>query len=54
MEATIREFVRRLDGHTVSLRGQFKTALFALSRAIAINFGRIFRHQGLTSGESCA
>jgi hypothetical protein len=53
VEATIREFVSRLDGHTVSVRGLFKTALFAFSRAMAINFGRIFRHQRLTAGETC-
>jgi hypothetical protein len=53
VEATIREFVNRLDRHTVSVRGLFKTALFALSRAMAINFGRIFRYQGLTAREAC-
>ena len=53
VEATIREFVNRLDRHTVSVRGQFKTALFALSRAMAINFGRIFRYQCLTAKEAC-
>jgi len=45
VEATMREFVHRLDGHTVSVRGRFKTTLFACSRAISINFGRIFRYQ---------
>jgi hypothetical protein len=49
VEATIREFVNRLDGHKLSVRGQFKATLFALSRAMAINFGRIFRYQCLTA-----
>lgn len=53
VEATIREFVPRLDGHTLSVRGQFKATLFALSRAMAINFGRIFRYPCLTTRESC-
>ena len=53
VEATIREFVSRLDHHTVSVRGLFKTTLFALSRAMAINFGRIFRYQGRTAKEAC-
>lgn len=47
VEATIREFVSQLDGHTVSVRGQFKTTVFAFSRALAINFGRIFRYERL-------
>jgi len=45
VEATIREFVLRLDGHTISVRGHCKTAFFAFQRAASINFGRIFRHQ---------
>jgi hypothetical protein len=52
VEATIREFVNRLDRHKVSVRGLFKTELFAFSRAMAINFGRIFRYQSLTAGEA--
>jgi hypothetical protein len=51
VEATIREFVRQLHAHTVSVRGLFKTALFAFGRAIAINFGRIVRYR-LAVGES--
>ncbi len=51
VEATMREFVHHLDGHTVSVRGQFKTALFACNRAISINFGRIFRYQCGVAGE---
>jgi hypothetical protein len=47
VEATIREFVSQLDDHTVSVRGQLKTSLFAFSRALAINFGRIFRYESL-------
>jgi hypothetical protein len=53
VEATIREFVNRLDRHKVSVRGLFKTALFAFSRAMAINFGRIFRYQDRTVREGC-
>jgi hypothetical protein len=53
VEATIREFVNRLDRHKVSIRGLFKTGLFAFSRAMAINFGRIFRYQCLTAREAC-
>jgi hypothetical protein len=52
VEATIREFVSQLHDHTVSVRGLFKTALFAFNRAIAINFGRIFRSHRLELGES--
>lgn len=51
VEATMREFVHHLDGHTVSVRGQFKTALFACNRAISINFGRIFRYQCRAAGD---
>lgn len=50
VEATMREFVCHLDGHTVAVRGRFKTALFACSRAISINFGRIFRYQCRCTG----
>jgi hypothetical protein len=53
VEATIREFVSRLDRHKVCVRGLFKTALFAFSRAMAINFGRIFRYQCLIAKENC-
>jgi len=53
VEATIREFVNRLDRHKLSVRGHFQAALFAFSRAMAINFGRIFRYQCLTARESC-
>lgn len=45
VEATMREFVNRLDGHRVRVRGKFKTALFAYGQAIAMNFGRIFRYE---------
>jgi hypothetical protein len=45
VEATIREFVHRLNNHTVSVRGRCKTAFFAFQRAASINFGRIFRYQ---------
>jgi hypothetical protein len=54
VEATMREFVNRLDGHRVRVRGKFKTALFAYGRAIGINFGRIFRYECLTTGEASA
>jgi hypothetical protein len=54
VEATMREFVNRLDGHHVRVRGKFKTALFAYGRAIAINFGRIFRYECLNVGNVSA
>jgi hypothetical protein len=52
VEATIREFVSQLDGHAVFVRGLLKTTLFAFNRAIAINFGRIFRYTRLELGAS--
>ncbi len=54
VEATMREFVNRLDGHRVRVRGKFTTALFAYGRAIGINFGRIFRYECLNTGEASA
>ncbi len=54
VEATMREFVNRLDGHRVRVRGKFTTALFAYGRAIGINFGRIFRYECQTPGEASA
>ena len=54
VEATMREFVNRLDGHRVRVRGKFHTALFAYGRAIGINFGRIFRYECLNPGEASA
>lgn len=44
VEATIREFSRRLEGGKLKVRGQFKAQLFALTTAIGINFGRVYRH----------
>ena len=45
VEATVREFKRRTENGKLKVRGTFQTRLFAFSTAIAINFGRMFRHQ---------
>ena len=44
VEATVREFSCRLTNKKLKYRGLFQAKLFAYSVAIAINFGRIFRH----------
>ena len=44
VEATMKEFKGKTNGGKLKVRGLFKTSLFAYSLAIAINFGRIFRH----------
>lgn len=45
VEATMHEFTYRLRGHKLKVRGLFKTTLFVLATAIAINFGRIYRYR---------
>jgi len=44
VEATVAEFIRKMPNKKLKVRGYFKTAVFAYTAAIAINFGRIFRH----------
>ncbi len=44
VEATIREFTCKMPQKKLRVRGAFKTALFAFSVAIGVNFGRIYRY----------
>lgn len=44
VEATVAEFIRKMPNKKLKVRGYFKTTVFAYTAAIAINFGRIFRH----------
>jgi hypothetical protein len=43
VEATVKEFVCKMPGKKLKVRGAFKAAVFAYSLAIAVNFGRIYR-----------
>lgn len=43
IEATINEFVCKMHKGKLKVRGAFKTAIFAYSVAISVNFGRIYR-----------
>jgi len=43
VEATVNEFVCKMPGKKLKVRGAFKAAVFAYSVAISINFGRIYR-----------
>lgn len=43
VEATINEFVCKMPKRKLKVRGAFKTAVFAYSVAMSVNFGRIFR-----------
>jgi hypothetical protein len=43
VEATVSEFVRKMPNKKLKVRGAFKASIFALSCAISINFGRIYR-----------
>ena len=43
VEATVHEFKCKMQGNKLKVRGAFKTALFAFTMAISINFGRIYR-----------
>jgi hypothetical protein len=45
VEATVREFTRRMPDGKLKVRGTFKTRVFAVLNAIGINFGRIVRFQ---------
>ena len=44
VEATMFEFVQTTRNHKLKVRGYFKASLFVFSKAIGINFGRIFRY----------
>lgn len=44
VEATVSKFKRKMHNGKLKVRGYFKTAVFAFSMAISINFGRIFRY----------
>lgn len=44
VEASVREFKRKMPDGQLKVRGRFKAALFALSAAVVINFGRIIRY----------
>jgi len=44
IEATTWEFIRKMPNKKLKVRGYFKTAIFAYTAAVAINFGRIFRY----------
>ena len=43
VEATVGEFSHKMRKRKLKVRGFFKTAVFAYSTAIAVNFGRIYR-----------
>jgi hypothetical protein len=44
VEATINEFVCRMERKKLKVRGAFRASVFAFSVGIAINFGRIYRY----------
>jgi hypothetical protein len=50
VEASVCEFIRKMNNHKLKVRGAFKATLFVLSSAIAINFGRIYRYSKNISG----
>ncbi len=52
VEATVREFLVKVPDKKLSTRGKFKTQLFAYSRGISINFGRIFRFLASQEGKN--
>lgn len=52
VEATVREFKRRMRDGTLKVRSAFKTRVFAVLNAIGINFGRIFRFQRTQTAKS--
>ncbi len=43
VEATVNEFVCKLRKGKLKVRGAFKTAIFAYTMGISVNFGRIYR-----------
>ena len=52
VEATVREFKRRMPDGKLKVTGTFKTRVFAVLNAIGINFGRIFRFQRTQTAQS--
>ena len=44
VEATVAEFKQKTRNGKLRVRGSFKTMVFAVSMAISINFGRIYRY----------
>jgi hypothetical protein len=52
VEATVREFTRRMPDGKLKVRGAFRTRVFAVLNAIGINFGRIFRFQRTQTAQS--
>jgi hypothetical protein len=52
VEATVREFKRRMPDGKLKVRGTFKTRVFAVLHAIGMNFGRIFRFQRTQTAQS--
>ena len=44
VEATMNEFTYQLRKEKLKVRGKFKSMMFAFTKAIAINFGRIYRN----------
>jgi hypothetical protein len=43
VEATVAEFKDRMRNGKLKVRGAFATMVFAISTAVAINFGRAYR-----------
>lgn len=43
VEATMREFSRRTEHGKLKVRSRFKASLFAVTAALGINFGRVYR-----------
>lgn len=43
VEATVNEFICKMPKGKLKVRGAFKTAVFAYTMAMSVNFGRIFR-----------
>jgi len=54
VEATMFEFVQQTRNHKLKVRGYFKANLFVFSKAIGINFGRIFRYMSSVSAKKAA
>ena len=54
VEATMFEFVQQTSNHKLKVRGYFKASLFVFSKAIGINFGRIFRYMNSESAIKAA
>ena len=44
VEASVKEFKTKMPMGKLKVRGYFKTRIFAISAAVAINFGRIYRY----------